>query len=130
MEVTLNNGLTGEEIRIAVLDKIATSLQRDCYLAKNFTYRGCTVEVTIKIKADDVGGEKVVERTIAHVAGEPVSDEPDMDIVAEVGIENEPPNQTRIETGQPIPVQSVTAEGKKVEKHVPYARPKKAVAAR
>jgi hypothetical protein len=122
MEQTLNNGLNGEEIRIATLDKIATALQRDCFLSKNFTYRGISLEVHIKLKLDDVGGEKEVERTIAHNAGAVGPDAEELEV--ELGIENEPPNQTRIDTGQPVPVLAKDKDGKFIEKHVQYAKPK------
>lgn len=122
MEQMLPNGLNGEEVQIAVVDKVKTSLSRDCFLSRNFTYRGVTVEVHIKIKLDDVGGEKEVERTIVHTVGElgPEAEE----LTVELGIENEPPNKTRIETGQPVPVATKDADGKVGEKYVKYEKPK------
>lgn len=124
MEQTLNTGLNGEEIRIAVLDKVGLTLQRDCYLSKNFTYRGVKVNVVVEIQLEDVGGDKEVKREIIHSVGEVG---PDAELIrAETGIENEPPNQTRIETGQPVPVLSKDASGKVTEKSVQYARPKPA----
>lgn len=122
MEQTLNNGLNGEEIRIATLDKIETALRRDCYLSKNFTYRGVKLEVHIKISLDDVGGEKEVERTILQHVGDLGPEAESFEV--EVGIADEPPNQTRVETGQPVPVLAKDANGKMVEKAVQYAKPK------
>lgn len=70
LERTLNEGLNGEEIVMAVLDKIDGLLRHDCpKLAKRGQERPFEALVMVDLELDDVPGTKNVQREITHKIG-------------------------------------------------------------
>lgn len=120
-EKVLDEALSGEEIVLAVLDNLGTTLRRDCFLSANAAYQTFRVQVHVHIVAHDVGREAIVDRELVVRSKEEPS--PDVPIVeVEYDIEPAEPNRVRVETGQPVPVQSRDEGGRLVTKGVKYKR--------
>ena len=117
--------LSGEEVRLAILDKISQSLQKDCFLSSNVSYDYFSCKVAISLKCHDVGRVAEVEQVVVVEEGVDEGENPDELIeVANAEFEMQPaaPNEVRVDTGQDVPVLTKDADGKpKVEK-IRYAR--------
>jgi hypothetical protein len=131
-ERVLNLQLNGGEVIEAVLDEIRTQLHKSCYLNPNSAYDFMAAKVRIDLELHDTG--MVITETFtaeSDTGAKPV--DPDATEVHEVefDIEPAPPNEVRVQTGQPVPVQTNDKDGKPVVKHVRYSRKdaKKAAAA-
>jgi len=113
--------LSGEEVRLAILDKISQSLQKDCFLSPNVSYDYFSAKVSISLKCHDVGRVAEVEQEVE--AGE--GDIPNVPLdIQEAEFEMQPaaPNEVRVASGQDVPALTKDAEGKpKIEK-IRYAR--------
>lgn len=123
-EKVLNNPLTGEEIILALSDRIATSLRRDCFLNPHTAYDYYEATITIAIKMNDAGLREV---EVTQVIEDTFGDEPEEgveSIEGELVIVPKPPNEERVATGQPVPVLTKDADGRVVTKHLKYARTK------
>ena len=124
-ERVLDEMLSGEEIRLAILDKVGESLQKDCFLSPNCAYQSFRATVRIQLEAQDVGRTVEVKTGDVIMQGEI---DPDIHLTeadAEFEMESRPPNQVRVESGQPVPVLTKDAEGKETVKKIKYARPAK-----
>lgn len=122
-ERVLADPLSGAEIIIAVTDRIATRLRRDCFLTANMAYQSFRCKVKIELVAIDCGEERVVnvEETVQHNPEDEALDQADAQL-AEIEMTDQPPNETRVETGQPVPVLGKGLDGKPEIRHVKYAR--------
>jgi len=131
-ERVLNQQLNGGEVIEAVLDEIRTQLQKSCYLNPNSAYDWMAAKVRVDLELHDTGMLITETFTAESDAGtKPV--DPDAIEVHEVefDIEPAPPNEVRVQTGQPVPVLSNDKDGRPTVKGVRYARKdaKKAAAA-
>jgi|ERR1700687_1046343 len=109
-EKTIALPLSGEEIRLAILDKIGEALAKDCYLHPAAAYDFFSGKITIELRCNDMGREDVVKVNVKLAQGDPPPEEPEA-VKVELKIDPEPPNQVRIETGQGVP----TAAGNKIK---------------
>jgi hypothetical protein len=125
-ERVLPENLSGEEIRIAILDKLGRRLEKDGYLSPTTSYNYFNAEISIKVRATDVGRD--VEVNVAENIT-PVDNPPENEDVhleeseGSFSIAAAPPNQVREETGQEVPVLT-TQDGKPTIKKVRYPRKK------
>jgi hypothetical protein len=108
-EKTVADPLSGAEVKAAILDRIKTALDHDCFLHDSASYDFFTGTVKISLSCHDGGFENKVELTAAAAQGDPVV--PATEANVEIDLEKAPPNQVRVETGQPVP----TASGKKIK---------------
>jgi len=131
-ERVLNQQLNGGEVIEAVLDEIRTQLQKSCYLNPNSAYDWMAAKVRVDLELHDTGMLITETFTAESDAGTKPAD-PDAIEVHEVefDIEPAPPNEVRVQTGQPVPVLSNDKDGRPTVKGVRYARKdaKKAAAA-
>lgn len=104
--------LSGEEIKVAILDKVSQALDRDCFLHPASAYDFFEGKVSIRLVLHDLGREDIVNVVGGATAGTEVPEAGAH--VTSIDIEKQPPNQVRVETGQGVPTQS----GKKIK----YAR--------
>ncbi len=121
--------LSGAEIRKAILDKVSQALERDCYLNDDTAYGHFEARVKIEWKAVDVGREVQGKVDVKASAATAELSNPDDALLeqadAEFNIESSSPNETRIETGQEVPVATTDQEGHATERRVKI--PRKAV---
>jgi hypothetical protein len=120
-EKTLNLPLSGEEVRCAVLKKIGDALMRDCHLSPNMAYDWFRAHVTATLELHDIGRGVDIEVDISEEQGEQpagIGGAPSV----ELEIEPTPPNQVRVDTGQPVPVLVQDGEGKPEIKSIKYKR--------
>src|SRR3954466_7706759 len=103
-ERVLPNALSGEEVRLAILDKVGQRLQRDCFLSENLSYDFFECHVSISLTAHDVGRAAKVEVQETITQGSRPEDAALDAAEAEFDIERQAPNEVRIETGQGVPV--------------------------
>lgn len=108
-EKTLALPLSGAEVKQAILDRISQALDSDCFLhdASAYDYFYGTAE--IRLTLHDAGREEDVNVGVVSRHGE--LSEPLTEGKAEIKFEQAPPNQVRVETGQPVP----TDTGKKIK---------------
>ena len=119
----LANPLSGLEIRKAIADKVMNQLGRDCFLSDNLAYDYFSATVKVSLVAHDVGRAAPVDMEIKVSQGEPPSDDQFLEQAeAEMQIDEAPPNEVRVETGQEVPVLTKTADGKSAIRGVKYAR--------
>lgn len=124
-EKSVTEPLSGEEIRIALLDKISALLRKDCRLTANLAYDWYKANVKVElIYHSAANGDQLTEAEVSQ-EGKTVEEDPEDEFLrkadAELNIEPQEPNQVRIESGQSAPVLS-TAGGKPEIKRVQYAR--------
>lgn len=124
-EATLALKLSGEEVRKALVDMIDQALAKDCFLNPNTAYDFMTGKITVEVSLHDSGIEIPLTVTKETMQGE----EPDVadGVKIEIPVDRLPPNQTRVETGQPVPALTKDSDGRTVVKPIKYARrgPKK-----
>lgn len=119
-EQTLNNPLSGGEVVEAILDKIRASLRLDCHLNPNSAYDWFSAEVTIKLDMHDAGAHIKGDYTAKATEGNQVADA--QHVEADFHIDPAPPNEVRVETGQPVPTLTKDEQGNDVVKGVRYSR--------
>lgn len=114
--------LSGEEIRKAVLAKVGEALQRDCFLSANLAYDYYTAHVKVTLRAHDIG--RTVEVSVDETAtlGEETEDMHLDTAESEFDIDAAPPNEVRVETGQPVPVMTKGTDGKAVQRGIKYSK--------
>jgi hypothetical protein len=120
-EKTLALPLAGNEIIEAVLDILRGRMQRDCFLNPNSAYDFFTAKVSVDLEMHDTGR---VEKT-HHEASMKMGDDPGEgeQVHVDVDIQADKPNKVRVETGQPVPVQTTDpTTGKVAVKHAKYSR--------
>ncbi len=120
-EKTLNNPLNGREVTEAVLDAIRTRMESDCYLNPNSCYEWFSAVITVKLSMRDAGVDVQVDKSISVMQGGD-SDEPATTVDDEFSIEPAPPNEVRVNSGQPVPVLTKDENGKYVEKGIKYSK--------
>lgn len=123
-ETVLSLPLSGLEIRKAILDHVGRRLQGDCYLNDDTAYDRMECTITISLKCHDVGRVAAIDQTIVvrGMAPEANPDDALLELAdAEFQINSNSPNQTRVESGQPVPVLG-TKDGKPDIKSVKYPR--------
>ncbi len=121
-EQTLNNPLAGNEIIEAILDKVRAKLRSDCFLNANSAYDWFNADISYKIDMHDSGALVKVDQQVI-VSNGAMPETPDLQHVeAEFHIDPAPPNEVRVETGQPVPTLTKDEHGKDVIKGVRYAR--------
>jgi len=119
--------LSGEEIRKAILDKISQRLERDGYLNPALAYDYFEGKVTVEILCHDVGRTAPVNITETVVIGAKPEESDDVYLDQAEGeflIEPKPPNETRVESGQDVPVLTRGEGGKPEVKGIRYGRNK------
>jgi len=121
-ERVLNSQLTGSEVVVAILDHVKTQLEKSCHLNPNSAYDFYGAEVQVKLELHDTGTVITENFTAAKKQGErPAEDEIESHEV-EFDIEPAPPNEVRVQTSQPVPVETKDVDGRSVIKGVRYAR--------
>jgi len=119
--------LTGEEVQEAVLSKIKESFNRTCHLKYDNAYTSFKAEIHIKFTLSDYG-RTIEDNHAVEVSGSSGIPETETRTVeTDITMEPAPPNQVRVESGQPVPVK-VNEGGKTVIKHLKYAARKAAKA--
>lgn len=120
-EVSLNDPLSGDEIKAICIQKFADALDRDSTLTGDFTYPGFSLkfEATIGFVRASIAGTMVWQDT---VVGEKPKDGSVADSVAGNYTAPDSPNLAREENNLPMPVMINTPSGPKRQK-VKYVRP-------
>ena len=122
-ERTLNNPLGGNEVVEAILDKIRLKLKSDCFLNANSAYDWFSAEIEIHLDMHDAGAHiKADFKVQASNGEEPVDGTELQHVEAEFHIDPAPPNEVRVDTGQPVPTLTRDSDGRDVVKGVRYAR--------
>jgi len=125
-EKVLPLDLSGEEIRVAILDTLGRRLAKDGYLNPNMAYQMFSAKITVHIECHDLGRVAEVNVTEQVTQGEiPEGENPDeyLDKAdAEFTMEQKAPNDVRVETGQVVPVLTKQADGKPVVRGIRYGR--------
>lgn len=123
-ERSLNLPLSGEEIVIAVTEKLAEAMRRDCFLSQNTAYESFRAEVTVKILMTDLGRTPEAEFHVTQEVGHPTLSGNLSTAETAFTMEPAPPNEVRMETGQPLPVLTTgQATGRPEIKPVRYQKP-------
>ena len=115
--------LSGEEVRAAILFKVEESLGRTCNLRFDDAYSSFKAEISIKLTLSDFGREVRDNHNVSAHAETTLEAGEVKAVEANLTIGPAPPNQVRVETGQPVPI-VVVEKGKQVVKHVKYASKK------
>lgn len=127
-ERVLPENLSGEEIRVAVIDKLMSRLAKDGHLNAAHSYDHFSYKVSIHIELHDLGRiEKVdVEEAGTPVQGNEANENAALEAFdAELEGAQTDPNTMREETGQGVPVLTKNSEGKPEINRIKYPRPKK-----
>lgn len=113
--------LTGEEVQEAVLAKIEESFNRTCHLKYDNAYTEFRAKIKIELELFDYG-RKVEDNHEVKIEGMSgiLAQAAARVVEANITMEPVPPNQARVESGQPVPV-VVVENGKRVVKHLKYA---------
>lgn len=122
-ERVLADPLSGEEIRIAILDQLMTRLAKDGYLNKAHAYSHYSAKISIHIECVDMGTVYPVdvEETVTPVKTDDENALLDQ-FDAEMTVDPTAPNDVRVETGQEVPVLTHDGDGKPTIKGVKYSR--------
>lgn len=120
-ERTLNNPLSGTEVVEAVLDKVRAKLQTDCYLNPNSAYDWFSAEIEIHLDMHDAGSHIKGDYRVQLAEGVKPAETP-QHVEADFHIDPAPPNEVRVETGQPVPTLTKDEQGKDVIRNVRYSR--------
>lgn len=122
-ERVLTLPLSGLEIRRAITDILGKTLERDCYLNPDTAYDRFECEISLNIKCHDIGRVASVAITEKFSGAAPGAEDAALEEVdKQFEIHSTSPNETRVETGQEVPVLTRDADGKDVIKGVRYSR--------
>jgi len=128
-ERVLPENLSGEEIRVAVIDKLMSRLAKDGHLNVAHSYDHFSYKVSIHIELHDLGR---IEKVDVTEAGTPIAVDPESNenaaleaFDAELEGAQTDPNTMREQTGQGVPVLTKNSEGKPEINRIKYPRPKK-----
>lgn len=110
--------LNGEELIKLIQDKLGDTLRRDCFLKQHFSYPDFGGSVTVNLW---LGGAIVRQNIDTTVTLGPKPEEGEQR-EASFEIENGPPDELRIESGQDVPTITKDEDGRTVVKPVHYAR--------
>jgi hypothetical protein len=121
-ERVLNQQLSGAEIVEAVVDQVRTQLQKSCYLNPNSGYDWMAAKVRVDLELHDTG--TLLTESFKAESETGLKPNPDEIEVHEVDfdIEPAPPNEVRVQTSQPVPVETKDVDGRPVIKGVRYAK--------
>jgi len=109
--------LSGEEIKDQILFDVMKSLEKTCNLADATAYGSYEGEITIRLRLNDLGRITADGHVVKVGEGEVPVEVPET--AADIEIVPQPPNEVRVETGQPVPVLT-EVDGKVVERKVKY----------
>jgi hypothetical protein len=125
-ERVLPENLSGEEIRVAVIDKLMTRLAKDGHLNVAHAYDHFSYKISVHIELHDLGRIETVNVTESATPIATDDENVALDAFdAELEGAQTDPNTMREETGQEIPVLTKSAEGKPEVKGIRYPRKKK-----
>jgi hypothetical protein len=123
-EMTIAQPLSGTEVVTRIVEKVRTMLRQDCFLNDYAAYESFEADIKIVWKCKDIG--RIADGTthVTERSENPVDPNDDNFAleIAEESIGAMPPNQVRMESGQPIPTLVDTGDGKQEVKHVKYAK--------
>ena len=127
-EQSLNLALAGNEVIKAILNKIGDHLRRDCHLSPTTAYERFECEVSIKLRCRDIGRIAEVNAEVEVEGGtippEAENDDQYLDQAeSQFSIISANPNETRVETDQPVPTLT-SKNGKQEIVGVKYAKRK------
>lgn len=122
-EQTLALPLSGAEVIESVLSKVRRMLQNDCYLSPMTAYEAVAGVIKIELRCRDVGRIAEINASVAIKEG-PVDELTDGDdrFLVEETIVEQPPNEVRVESEQPVPTLTEGADGRREIKGIKYAR--------
>lgn len=119
-ERTLAKPLSGTEVIEAIVTSIRRQLSKDCYLAPHMAYGSYSFQADLQIQfqASRITG------TQTHVTGGEGELDPEKTESANISISDEPkpPNEVRVDSGQPVPTLTKTPAGRVEERAVKYER--------
>jgi hypothetical protein len=121
-EETLKTALSGAEIVEAIADKVRQKLRTDCQLNPNSAYDWFDATITIELNMHDTGVLVKGDYNVKATAGKEPEQEMQQHVPAELYIAPAPPNEVRVDTGQPVPVLTKDEQGRQVVKGVKYSR--------
>jgi hypothetical protein len=125
-ERVLPENLSGEEIRVAVVDKLLTRLAKDGHLNAAHAYDHFSYKISVHIELHDLGRIEKVDVTESDTLTKTDDVNALLDqFDAELEGAQTDPNTMREETGQEIPVLTKSAEGKTEIKGIKYPRKKR-----
>lgn len=119
-EKTLNDPLSGEEIKTIILHRISQALDRDCTLMNDISYASFALDFNIRLRFD----RSITPGTALwgnHSEGPPVTEKSTLNI-AKDSYDEPSPNRARIEHDLPVPVEVQTPNGK-VKRKIHFDRP-------
>lgn len=126
-ETTINTQLSGTEVIEAIVDNVRSKLQRDCFLNANSAYDFFKARILIDIDLHDMGTDVPVKSVVEVVHGDRPEDETEVQTNhASVIVEEAPPNDVRVQTGQGVPTLVTDVSGKQELTRIRYGRPKRA----
>ncbi|HTF61197.1 MAG TPA: hypothetical protein VK638_00650 [Edaphobacter sp.] len=119
MEQTAALPIDGEELIKVILFKLGETLRKDCFLRPHFNYLDFGGRVEVKLW---LGGQikKVSIDTSIDLGPRPSETTEERE--GAFDIENGPPDELRVETGQDVQVVTKDDDGRTVLKPVHYAR--------
>jgi hypothetical protein len=123
-ELTLNDPLSGAEIKEIIRQKVSQALDRDCHLVDDVQYPGFTLKFTgeIQFVRSPVGGTIIWTE---HRQGLTVNGGPDTEAVVDsltAAYATDSPNKAREESNLPLPVMVQTPSGPQRQK-VKFQKP-------
>jgi hypothetical protein len=121
-EKVLPLALSGEEVRKAICDRLDQVLARDCRLTPEKAYQFFSAKITVHVECTDIGRVEVIDQEVPATLGEPDENEALEHFDAEFEMAPAPPNEVRVESGQPVPVETKDSSGKATQKGIRYSR--------
>jgi hypothetical protein len=116
---TLNDPLSGEEIKTIILHRISQSLDKDCTLKDDISYASFALEFDLRLRFD----RSLTPGTAlwgSHSEGHPTLDLPVESIHGTY--DESSPNRARLDHDLPIPVEVATPNGPQKRK-IKFDRP-------
>src|SRR3990167_9152695 len=120
-ETTLALPLSGEEVIESIVARIRMMLRQDCFLSPMTAYEAFSGSVHVQLRMRDIGRMPEVDVTVP-VGGGRVEDinEDSALIETDAFIEELPPNEVRVESGQSVPALVETEDGRREIKGIRY----------
>lgn len=120
-EITIAQPLSGSEVVNRIVEKIRTMLHQDCFLNAYSAYESFEADIKIDLKMLDCGRTPEVHARVIERSETPLSEDFALEH-ADAHLGAQPPNQVRMESGQPIPTLVNTGDGRPEIRPVRYAR--------
>jgi len=123
METVLAKQLSGTEVIAAILYDLRTLLEHDDRLAPHLAFNAASYTVTVAIRLPS-SAQPNVERTLTYGRGsaadiEALPDAPTVELT--ITRPEQPPNELRLDTEQPLTVLTRESDGRTTERQVSYA---------